>query len=385
LAQVPGGLDLAGFIKLIGADRVGEYIRIIPKVRTDIERHGVNAQQYDSTVLDDEGLTLKRTLKQLHRWSWPLRELSSLIDTQQRHSNAKSRGEWQTHQISQINRWSTHIHTFIPGLFRIIACLQGFCNPLNAGGMPFGIQDIGAMVDMGGWDEAAGNTSSDEGSNEKTIRTLVKRLQKNVRNARDHAYVPCDLVNDRFGVLGSLSRLGNVFYAIPDIANLLLESLFGEIQGMGILSWRNLVDDAIRPLVINCPHEYWPTFLPALIPPLLMWLVEHTEWDALNQIESGKIANGDGTVQDEETEVSKEAVLRFLFEGLVGLCTDLVSPMTRGDTAIVVNSKEMAFAARESEMRNVALRKKIQLRAFVLERSVWSLELIDFRTLWRHI
>jgi hypothetical protein len=61
---------------------------------------------------------------------------------------------------------------------------------------------------------------------------------------------------------------------------------------------------------------------------------------------------------------------------MVGLCTDLVSPMTRGDTAIVVNSKEMAFAARESEMRNVALRKKIQLRAFVLDRSVWSLDLL---------
>ncbi len=74
---------------------------------------------------------------------------------------------------------------------------------------------------------------------------------------------------------------------------------------------------------------------------------------------------------DEETEVSKEAVLRFLFEGMVGLCTDLVSPMTRGDTAIVVNSKEMAFAAREADVRNAALRKKIELRAFVLERQVF--------------
>jgi hypothetical protein len=171
--------------------------------------------------------------------------------------------------------------------------------------------------------------------------------------------------NDRFGLLGSLSRLGEVFYGVPDIANSLLESLFGEIQGMGILAWRTLVDDAVRPLVINCPQEYWPTFLPALIPPLLMWLVEHTEWDALNQIASGKV---DG--EDEDTEVSKEAVLRLLFEGMVGLCTDLVSPMTRGDTAIVVNSKEMAFAARETEPRNAALRKKIELRAFVLERPV---------------
>jgi exportin-5 len=169
-------------------------------------------------------------------------------------------------------------------------------------------------------------------------------------------------------VLGSLSRLGQVFYGIPDLANSLLESLFGEIQGMGILAWRNLIDDAIRPLVINCPQEHWPTFLPALVPPLLMWLVQHTEWDALNQIEPGKTTADTG--QDEETEVSKEAILRFLFEGMVGLCTDLVSPMTRGDTAIVVNSKEMAFAARESDMRNAALRKKIELRVFVLERQV---------------
>jgi len=140
---------------------------------------------------------------------------------------------------------------------------------------------------------------------------------------------------------------------------------------MGILAWRNLIDDAIRPLVINCPQELWPTFLPALVPPLLMWLVQHTEWDALNQMTSGKAADGANNVsQDEESEVSKEAVLRFLFEGMVGLCTDLVSPMTRGDTAIVVNSKEMAFAGRESETRNAALRKKLELRSFVLERQV---------------
>ena len=154
-----------------------------------------------------------------------------------------------------------------------------------------------------------------------------------------------------------------MFYGIPDLANLLLESLFSEIQGLGILSWRTLIDDSIRPLVINCPQEHWPTFLPALIPPLLQWLVQHTDWDALTQIESARTG-------DEEAEVSKEAVLRYLFEGMVGLCTDLVSPMTRGDTAIVVNSKEMAFAAREADMRNAALRKKIELRTFVLERQV---------------
>jgi len=163
--------------------------------------------------------------------------------------------------------------------------------------------------------------------------------------------------------------LGEVFYGYPQLAELLLKSLFGEIQGMGILAWRNLIDEAIRPLVINCPQEYWPTFLPALVPPLLMWLVEHTEWDALTQIASGRNGEQDG-IQDEDAEVSKEAVLRLLFEGMVGLCTDLVSPMTRGDTAIVVNSKEMAFAARETDTRNAALRKKIELRAFVLERQV---------------
>jgi len=162
--------------------------------------------------------------------------------------------------------------------------------------------------------------------------------------------------------------LGEVFYSIPNLAGSLLDSLFGEVQGIGILAWRNLIDDAIRPLVINCPKEYWETFLPALIPPLLMWLVQHTEWDALNQFSNGKTQ--DNGVTDEEAEISKEAVLRFLFEGMVGLCTDLISPMTRGDTAIVVNSKEMAFAARETDVRNEALRKKIELRAYILKRDV---------------
>jgi hypothetical protein len=100
---------------------------------------------------------------------------------------------------------------------------------------------------------------------------------------------------------------------------------------------------------------------------------------------SGK-ANGEDSIQNEEAEVSKEAILRFLFEGMVGLCTDLISPMTRGDTAIVVNSKEMAFAARETDLRNAALRQKIALRAFVLERQVPILLIMaDTRISWRHI
>lgn len=174
------------------------------------------------------------------------------------------------------------------------------------------------------------------------------------------------VAHNSFGLIGSLSRLGEVFYGIPNLANSLLESVFGDIQGLGILSWRYLIDDAIRPLVINCPQEMWPTFLPALIPPLIMWLVEHTEWNTINQ----KSPMQDGEARDEEAEVSKEAVLRFLFEAMVGLCTDLISPLTHGETAIVVNSKEMAFAARESEQRNAALRKRLALRAFVEERQV---------------
>jgi len=176
------------------------------------------------------------------------------------------------------------------------------------------------------------------------------------------------VLTKRFALIGSLSRLEDGFYGIPNLADLLLESVFGEIQGLGILSWRCLIDDAIRPLVINCPQEMWPTFLPALIPPLLMWLVQHIEWDAINQMSTNK----DGDIDDEESEVSKEAVLRFLFEAMVGLCTDLISPLTRGETAMVVNSKEMAFSARESEHRNAALRKRLALRAFVEERQVYS-------------
>jgi hypothetical protein len=81
------------------------------------------------------------------------------------------------------------VHAFIPGLFRVIACLQGFCNPANAGGMAFGLGDVGAGVDMGGWDEAAGNVGLESGrEGPKTIKSLVRRIQKNVRNARDQGY-----------------------------------------------------------------------------------------------------------------------------------------------------------------------------------------------------
>ena len=57
--------------------------------------------------------------------------------------------------------------------------------------MPFGLAGIGGVVDVGGWDEAAGNTPQrDDEERTKTIETLVRRLRKNVRIARDHAYLP---------------------------------------------------------------------------------------------------------------------------------------------------------------------------------------------------
>jgi hypothetical protein len=57
--------------------------------------------------------------------------------------------------------------------------------------MPVGLQGVGAGVDGSGWDEAAGNVvggDEGEGGRMKTVQTLVHRLQKNVRIARDHAY-----------------------------------------------------------------------------------------------------------------------------------------------------------------------------------------------------
>jgi len=59
--------------------------------------------------------------------------------------------------------------------------------------MPFGLQDIGATVDMSGWDEAAGYASSQDNTGPKTIKSFVHRLQKNVSSARDHAYAFCRL------------------------------------------------------------------------------------------------------------------------------------------------------------------------------------------------
>jgi hypothetical protein len=167
-------------------------------------------------------------------------------------------------------------------------------------------------------------------------------------------------------LIGSLSRLGNVFYGIPNLATLLLESVFGQIQGLGLLSWERLIDDAIRPLFLNCPQDMWPTFIPALIPPLLMWLVEHIEWDAIAKLSTVK--GGEG--RDEESEVSKEAVVRVLFEAIVGMCTDLISPLTHDQKAMVVNSKEMAFTAPTIEQRNAALQKRREFRTFVTERQV---------------
>lgn len=174
-------------------DRVGDYIRTCARsAKLILDRRGIDASQFEDTRLDEEGLTLKIQLKQLHRWAWPLRELSSLIDTQQRSTSSKRKSSEvnEDHRQYLINRWSPHVQSFIPGLFGAIACLQAFCNPANAGGMPSGLQNIGVTVDISGWDEVAENVTSPDDADVKTVQHLVRRLQKNVRVARDYSYLP---------------------------------------------------------------------------------------------------------------------------------------------------------------------------------------------------
>ena len=140
--------------------------------------------------LDEEGLALKTQLKKLHRWSWPIREFSSMIDTQQRNPGLKDKTN-EAWRSQALRRWPVHTRNFVPGLFQVIACLQGFCNPANAGAMPFGLRDIGPTVDVGGWDEAAGNSARQNRPPVKTVQSLIYRLQKNVRTTRDNAYCIC--------------------------------------------------------------------------------------------------------------------------------------------------------------------------------------------------
>ena len=169
---------------LNSSERIEWALTSVPTLPSRLisEQRGIRPHQYESTALDAEGIALKAQLKQLHRWSWPIREISSMIDTQQRsiHTKDKPHDEWKS------ALWSNHIRNFLPGLFSAIACLQGFCNPANSNRMPFGLQGIGALVDESGWDEIAGiSPVLDE---TKTVKTLIRRLLKNVRIARDHSY-----------------------------------------------------------------------------------------------------------------------------------------------------------------------------------------------------
>jgi len=54
--------------------------------------------------------------------------------------------------------------------------------------MPYGLQHLGVGVDRSGWDEAAENVTQEE-SDVKTVQNLIRRLQKNVRRARNSSYI----------------------------------------------------------------------------------------------------------------------------------------------------------------------------------------------------
>jgi hypothetical protein len=128
----------------------------------------------------------------MHRWASPLAELSTMIDTQQRQRTITKAPSQLTEDYKRYlnNRWTAHVQNFAPVLFRAIQCLQAFCNPANAAAMPYGLQGIGPTVDTSGWDEAAGNVTLEHSSNIKTVQSLLRRLQKNIRRARYTVYYP---------------------------------------------------------------------------------------------------------------------------------------------------------------------------------------------------
>ncbi|KAL6061978.1 hypothetical protein QOT17_012547 [Balamuthia mandrillaris] len=117
-----------------------------------------------------------------------------------------------------------------------------------------------------------------------------------------------------YELLGKLAFLGEQFYGLPSLTDLLINSVFAHIEHIENRHLALLLQLFIPPFIKNCPQQYWQSLLTTLLPPIFTFIgTRLTEgWNALLSHQPSQQQSGSATRTTTEAEILEDKTLRDL-------------------------------------------------------------------------
>ncbi|KAI8350707.1 armadillo-type protein [Mortierella sp. GBAus27b] len=222
--------------------------------------------------------------------------------------------------------WAPYVSIILPSLIATIRCLsaignEGLWSSLSS--------DMGRILTLSAEEKAmmvtgkAPSTITGPDSTGTVIK-LISDLKNWLSVLRDQSY----------RVLAQFSLLGPTFYGIPSLQAILEQSLFEYVDCLTNRQLRLLVNNAVQPIVLNCPPEYMDSVLSHLLMALFPYLDRRLQ-------KNWELASDEGLVFDEKEDVEdlditdgivKEMMLRDLTYHVAGfICATLEPPKQPSD------------------------------------------------------
>lgn len=333
-STVVGLSDLPWFMERLGIVQIAEYF----------QKRGINENSdLLSIPIDDEGKALKNELSKRWQTLFPVRATRMFI-----HYSMQSINNDENFKMLQ-ELWRPRIVPVLPYILRLLYQLQSYHDPENWKELPIIVQSFVKYSTVERfWEAGASNKSKDEFIDEhikamQTLRDFADSVGHIVRYTREYTLL----------VISVISSLGSVFFEIPNLAQLLLDSIAickpnsQDISpGVSTHGWKHILNVAIRPVLKNCPEECIPKFMPEFLPKFFE-IIDKLLYDKWNHniISSSNETRGP-TDDDEMTEeILEENLLRQLTTVVVLILIDLFGQ--------VGPSSKQKLSYRQVMMRNV--------------------------------
>ncbi|RIA99086.1 armadillo-type protein [Glomus cerebriforme] len=248
--------------------------------------------------------------------------LTTILSWLKRTTEYPSKEESNTVMIEASNLWQQYIPSILTITLSFIRMLHQVWNTEIWREFPI---EIHSIISLSNEDKAKIIGMSQKSTmieSQHSVDGMIDSLRKWLSSTRIDCYY----------ILGRLPLLGSNFYtALPNVNELLAQSLFENAEWINNIHWKFLLNIVIKPYILNCPT---PSIHSSFLPQLLKYIDEKLskEWNAL-VIKGVQISTMEEAItleqslleinSDEFEEIFNEKVLRDLTRAYV----DLLEPI----------------------------------------------------------
>lgn len=345
---VVGITNLPWFLERLGIVKIAEYFQ-----KRNITEHS----DLLLIQIDEEGKKLKAELTKHWQNLFPVRATRMFIHYSMQ--SVKTDAEFKMLQTL----WKPRIVPILRYILMLLYQLQSYHDPDNWKDLPIVVQSfVKCSTIERFWEAGITNKSKDEFIDEhikalQTVRDFADSVGHMVRYTREYLLL----------ILSAVSSLGNVFYDIEGLAQLLMDSIAiykpnsKDISpGVSTHGWKHIINVAIRPILKNCPEESAPIFMRAFLPKLFETLdiLLCTKWACYTNNTDINPAPRD---EDEMTEeIMEENLLKQLTTVVVRLLIDCVGQVGSSSQAL-----KLKLTPHQVKMRTIIFSDMNTLGAFL--------------------